>query len=740
MPQRSSNSSVFTRIGRRVCQSRSWVIGLWISMMILSLALSPQLEGLLKGAGLTYRAGEAMRTERLIQENLGISADPIIAVFQSTDPAKTQPLIEGALTKIRQLPAVSTVGPPAQSPSAPLKNPDTQYSVIGLKQSDSESAALLQIKEILDSLSSQTLKTEVTGKAAVDQDVLEVSKTDLARAELIALPLTLIAMLFVFGSVVAAMLPIAMGILTVSVTFGLLYFAAQQIEMSALTLNFTTMLGLGLGIDYSLLIVNRFREELHHGSVSQAIVRTVDTAGRAVFVSGITVCISLFCLLLFPISVLRSIGIAGFCVVLLSVAAALTLLPALLALLGHRVNRGQQADLPRTGSGFWSRVAGHVTRHSGVSIAAVLAVVLLLSAPTLQMRFGLGDASVLPSTVSSRVGIEQIQQQFGPGEVSPIFVLVQTARPTDSILSPQHLATLYATAVRLGQDPRVANVTSLLNANPQLPLASYQALYRQPLEALPPPIAAAVRATSSRNALLLLVRSKTQSHDEDSMALVKELRSLKLLGLTVQVGGQTAREIDLIGVVIRRFPAAVAGVFFVTFVVLCLLLRSIVLPIKAILMNVLSIGASFGALVFIFQEGHLKKVLNFTPLGYLDIMLPLILFCVVFGLSMDYEVFLLTRIREAYEDCGDNTQSVIEGLERTGRIITSAASLMIIVTGVFTFTSIIFMRALGLGIALAVLIDATLIRIILVPATMQLMGRWNWWVPKWMSGIQAARH
>ena len=224
------------------------------------------------------------------------------------------------------------------------------------------------------------------------------------------------------------------------------------------------------------------------------------------------------------------------------------------------------------------------------------------------------------------------------------------------------------------------------------------------------------------------------------MSLVKELRSLTLAGLTVQVGGQTAREIDLIRVVIERFPGAVAGVFGVTFVVLCLLLRSIVLPIKAILMNVLSIGASFGALVFIFQEGHLKNFLNFTPLGYLDIMLPLILFCVVFGLSMDYEVFLLTRIREAYEDCGDNTQSVIEGLERTGRIITSAAGLMIIVTGVFIFTSIIFMKALGLGIALAVLIDATLIRVILVPATMQLMGHWNWWVPKWMNRIQGVRH
>jgi putative drug exporter of the RND superfamily len=228
------------------------------------------------------------------------------------------------------------------------------------------------------------------------------------------------------------------------------------------------------------------------------------------------------------------------------------------------------------------------------------------------------------------------------------------------------------------------------------------------------------------------VRSRTVSHDAASHALVQELRLLSLKGLTVQVGGQTASEIDILQEVSQRFPFALAGIIGVTFIVLCLLFQSIILPLKAILMNVLSIGASFGALVFIFQQGHLKELLNFSPLGYLDILLPLVLFCVVFGLSMDYEIFLLTRIKEAYDRTGDNSQSVLEGLEHTGWIITSAAGLMIIVTGAFTLTSIIFMKALGLGIALAVLIDATLIRVILVPAAMHLMGKWNWWSPHFL--------
>jgi putative drug exporter of the RND superfamily len=723
-----SKPSLFASLGRQVGRSRSIAIGLWVLLMVASLTLTPQLERSLKGVGLTYEAGEARQTERLLQDNLGISADPDIVVFQaSAGQERMQPQIERILTEIRQLPDVSSTSTPSDRPAQ-----NTRYSIVNLRQTNSDANATIgQIQQILNRETDKTLKTSLTGKAAVDRDVLKVSKADLARAEFIALPLTLVALLFVFGSPIAATLPVAMGILTVSVTFGLLYFVAQQMEISVLALNFTSMLGLGLGVDYSLLIVNRFREELHNGSVSQAVTRTVETAGQAVFVSGITVCISLFFLLLFPVSVLRSISIAGFLVVLLSVTAALTFLPALLSLIGRRINGGRRIQPVDASAGFWAQVARLVTRNSTVSIAAVLTIVLVLSAPFLRIHFGLGDVSILPRSVSSRAGIEQVQQAFGPGEVTPILVAVRTADPRDRILSPQHLETLYPLVVRLTQDPRVAGVRSLLNVAPQFTLEDYQRLYQQPTQSLPPALAAAVSTTSSPSMMLIAIRSKTLSHDTASHALVQELRSQSLPGLKIQVGGQTAREIDLLQSIVQRFPLALAGIVGVTFLVLCLLLHSVVLPIKAILMNVLSIGASFGALVFIFQEGHFQKLLNFTPLGYLDILLPLVLFCVVFGLSMDYEVFLLTRIKESYDICGDNTKSVIEGLERTGWIITSAASLMIIVTGTFTFTSIIFIKALGLGIAIAVLVDATLIRVILVPATMHLFGHWNWWIPEW---------
>ncbi len=734
MPQQEDpKRSFFARIGYQVGRSRSIVIGLWVLLMVVSLALTPQLERSLKGAGMTYEAGEARRTEQLLQQDLNFPADPLTLVFQAASAEElkqAQPELDRLLSQIRRIPGVNSATDTSQHQS---HDHCTQYSLIRLQSKNVDAVSLVDnVRQVLKQASLPNLQTFLTGKAAVDQDILEISKADLTRAELIALPLTLIALLFVFGSLVAATLPIAVGILTVSITFGLLYFISQQMELSVFALNFSTMLGLGLGIDYSLLMVNRFREELHCGSVSQAVSRTVETAGRAVFVSGMTVCISLFCLLLFPISVLRSIGITGSLVVLLSVAAALTLLPALLALIGHRINGGAWAVRVPIHSGFWTAIAHQVMRHSVASIVVVLALVLFLSFPFLSVHFGLGDASILPRSVSSRQGAEQIQQAFGPGEISPILMTVRTLTPTDNILFPNHLATLYPLITRLQTDQRIASVSSVLNVDPRLTLKDYQKLYQRPLQDLPPSLAAAVKATSSPSTLLIVVRSRTVSHDVASHALVQELRSLSLDRLTVQIGGQTASEIDLLQEVSQRFPFALAGTIIVTFVVLCLLFNSVILPLKAILMNVLSIGASFGALVFIFQQGHFKELLDFTPLGYIDILLPLVLFCVVFGLSMDYEIFLLTRIKEAYDRCGDNSKSVIEGLEHTGWIITSAASLMIIVTGAFTLTSIIFMKALGLGIALAVLIDATLIRVILVPAAMHLMGKWNWWLPRFL--------
>ncbi len=773
----------FYRLGRFVYRYRRLTIVLWALLMMLSLAVTPQLGQVLKETGSAYEAGSAYQAEQHLQQDLNLTADVLTVVFerlpgQSTDNSTQggQPQIEALLKEIRSLPSVSTVVSATEQPDYRSADGQVQYSIIRLAVSE-DSDMLLAIDRI-EKLLTQPLpgwKSFLTGMPVVNRDVQQISKTDLGRIEFLLLPLTLMALLIVFGSIVAAILPVVMAVVAVSITFGLLYLIALQWSVSVFALNLVSMLGLGLGIDYSLLIVNRFREELGTGSIESAIARTVETAGRAVFFSGLTVCIGLMGLLLFPITLLQSLGLAGSLVVLLSVMVAVTLLPALLGLLGQRVQRRSLAvKFALRRQGYWAAIARSVIRHSIPVSLAVLLVVAGLSAPFLQARLGLTSADILPKGVAARTGVEVLTQAFGAGESSPILVLVRTPSPKDTILSPQHVATLYETVQRLTADARVERVSSLFSPNPTLPLATYQQLYQAAQHSSPSDLTAVIKSPKSdslfvfksqpadrqtatqqsldalqslqleaaplkgsqawvtgRAATLMVVNSRTARNTTATQTLVREIQAWKLSGLDVWVAGQTARELDTMEAIYQRFPIVLAIMMGVTFVVLYVLLDSVILPLKAIAMNVLSIGASFGALVFIFQDGNLQHWLHFTPVGYIDLLLPIVLFCVLFGLSMDYEVFMLTRIKEAYDEGKSNTESVINGLEMTGSIITSAALLMIIVTSTFVFSQIIFVKALGLGCAIAVLLDVTLIRAILVPATMNLLGKWNWWSLRW---------
>jgi putative drug exporter of the RND superfamily len=746
-PQLLQRRSRLIWLGHLMYRYRTWAIAGWGILVILSLAFTPALERALKETGAAYEGGEAYRTEQHLQQELNTSIDPLTLVFQQNQGSGSeinQAEVEQIISRIRALPGVSLVTDAAESPEYRSADGQTQYSVIRLQRdrtidssiAKSVSSEIDQINQILTQQTPLTLKTFLTGKPVVDQEIQRIGKADLSRVELWVLPITLIALLIVFGSVISAAMPVVMGVVTVSVTFGILYLITLKMSVSIFALNLTTMLGLGLGIDYALLIVSRFREELAAHSVEQAIVQTLDTAGRAVFFSGLTVCIGLICLMLFPITLLQSLGVSGAIVVLLSVAAALTLLPALLGVAGQRI-RSSKVTQP-TQQRFWAAIARTVVRHRLISIAVVLMIVAGLSAPFLSARFGIGDAEILPKASAARNGVDVLQRSFGSGEIAPILISVQT-KPSDSaepgtnlILSANHLETLYRWVAQLQSDTRVASVKSLVNLDPRWTLATYQQLYRNPQLVSDPKLAIALKQLSSDSTTLVIVKSRTDSHDAASRALVNDLRALDLKGLTVQVAGQTASELDTIAIIQQRFPLVFTAMMGATFLVLCILLGSVILPLKAIVMNMLSIGASFGALVFIFQQGHFQTWLNFTPVGYLDILLPVVLFCVLFGLSMDYEVFLLTRIQEAYERCEHNSKSIIEGLEHTGSIITNAALLIMIVTSAFAFTNIIFVKALGLGSAIAIAIDATLIRAILVPATMSLLGEWNWWSPRFL--------
>jgi putative drug exporter of the RND superfamily len=728
-----SNGSIFAWIGQVSYRHRRMTIAIWSALLILSLLLAPRLDSVLKGLGVGYEQGSARQAERLLQQELNLDSSALVAIFQSPTGetlASHRGEIEQTLAQIRQIEGVKAIAPAIEHPEHRSADGRTEYSTISLSIEDTQAFPVIeQIEQRLQQHSTSTLRTFLTGESVVDRDGQRLTQTDLQRVELLALPLTLIALLVVFGSVVAAALPIVMGVMAVSITSGILAIITLQVDISVLALNLTTMLGLGLGIDYSLLMVSRFQEELQPDSLEQSVIRTVEAAGRAVFFSGLTVGIGLLSLLSFPVLLLRSLSIAGAVVVCISVAAALTLVPALLGLVGTGINRWRVVPTSSWRAGIWGAIARNTMRHSIAAVAFVTVLILTLSSPFQHARFGLGDYSILPQSIPSRQGVEVLHQSFGVGETVPILLAVSSATPGEPILSSAHIATLVDLVNALKRDARVADVYSLFNLDPKLNLAAYQQLYQRP-EQLPPPLATAVKQLSSPSTTLIILKSRTGSNNADSKALVEKLHHLSPAGLRLQVGGAIARQLETIEVVTQRFPFVLTAMLAVTFVVLCLLLSSVVLPIKAIVMNLLSMGASFGSLVFVFQEGHLHEWLNFTPLGYLDTLIAVTMFCVLFGLSMDYEVFLLCRIKEAYDRSQDNYLSVVEGVEHTGRVITSAALLLILVTGAFAMTSIVTVKALGLGIALGVLIDATLIRTLLVPATMRLMGRWNWWSPK----------
>ncbi|HEX2625902.1 MAG TPA: MMPL family transporter, partial [Candidatus Limnocylindrales bacterium] len=469
------------------------------------------------------------------------------------------------------------------------------------------------------------------------------------------------------------------------------------------------------------------------GAVVDAVGATARTAGRAVFFSGVTVLLGLLGLVLFGFMILRSVGIAGAVVVAFAVAAAMTLLPALLAVVGTHLERFRIRRVrPRPDAeGPWSRLAWWVMRRPVAVLVPTLALLLVLGTPFLHVQFNAPDARILPEDAPSRAAFDRLAADFGPGPFAPIVLAIRT---TGNAVDAANISALYDYSRRLEADPRIERVDSLVDVDPRLTAAQYALIY-QATGGPPDRYTAEILAATTRKDLTAFtVYTPYAPNDAVARQLVGDLRSKtgKLAppaGMTVLVGGGAADVEDVVTGIAAEFPRTAVFILVSTYVVLLLLLRSLLLPLKALAMNALSIAASFGALVWIFQDGNLSALLATRPLGFVETTQPVILFCVLFGLSMDYEVFLLTRMRETWEATGDNPTAVATGLERSGRIVTSAALIVIVVAGSFAFADIVLIKALGVGIAIAVALDATVVRALLVPATMRLLGKWNWWLP-----------
>jgi RND superfamily putative drug exporter len=746
---------MFAALGRAVARRPWWVVAAWALLALAALPFAPQAHDTLQAGGFTAEDLEAARARRLLEDRVGLPPSALVIVIRSTDHRRAgdgefETAVLAAIARVPQVPHVTGVVPHTLATHQVSADRATVYEIVTLDLPPDRSPDVLEPLRaaIADS---PGLAIGLAGGPAFYGDIQQVSQEDLQRSELLSLPLAALALLLVFGSVVAAGVPVVVGGLAVLVALGAITVIASLTPMSIFVLNLATLLGFGLGVDYALLMASRFREELgrrgdgrrpdgstDHAVVVAAVAHTVATAGRAVAFSGATVLLGLSGLLLFDLMVLRSVGIAGALVVGLAVAAALTLLPACLAILGPRIDalsvrrRAREAVAERDPSrGAWWRLAHWAMDHA-VPVALLTTVALVaLGAPFLHVRFNAPDASILPPHVPSRTAYDHLVGQFPEGEFAPLVLAVTTDGP---VTDPTNVGLLYDWSRRLAADPRVSRVDSIVDIDPRLTRAQYQLLLGNPAGPGDRAVAQALATTTDGDLTTVTVITRHASNHPDGRALVSELRDATSAlapptGLEVLVGGGAAEVVDVVDRVAQDAPRAIVFILLTTYIVLFLLLRSVVLPLKALVMNTLSILASFGALVWIFQDGNLSALLDFVPMGFVETTMPVILFCVLFGLSMDYEVFLLSRMKEAWLATGDNRTAVAWGLERSGRIVTSAAAIVVLVAASFAFADVVLIQALGVGVAIAVALDATVVRALLVPSTMGLLGRWNWWMP-----------
>jgi trehalose monomycolate/heme transporter len=654
------------------------------------------------GDDFTPPASQSQHEANLASQVFGRNDADVVVLYQSGSMTVSDPAYRQAVTAtLSHLPRADvtrvTTYWSSGSPSLVSTDRHSTYAVLQLTGADDAARHTTYdaIKNDLDR-AADGVTARVGGNVAMEVAVNSEVTADIAKAEGFSMPVLLILLLVIFGSLAAASLPLAIGGIAILGSFTVLRLLTMVTTVSLYSLNITTILGLGLGIDYGLFMVTRFREELHRQpTVEAAVARTVATAGRTVAVSGVTVAAALTSLMLFPEYFLRSMGYGGVATVAVDVLAALTVLPALLALLGHRVNalrirRSVQRPPRAESSGAWYRLARSVMRRPLVYVTVITIALLALGAPFLRISWGGTDARTLPAASTIRQVSEALDSEFPVNSTAPIEALI-----TGAGASPAALASYLH---RIDAIPGVtgAQVTGVRGD-----------VTRVDIGYTPAAVSSAARH------------------------IVTQIRGLAPpAGTTVLVGGTTAGLVDELASLGSTLPWMALLVCLSTFVLLFLAFGSVVLPVKAIVMNVLSLAATFGVVVWIFQWGHLSGLLRFTPTGSIDPTMPILMLAIIFGLSMDYEVFLLSRIRERYDQTGDNTVAVAAGLQRTGGLITSLALLLIIVVGAFSASGITFIKLMGVGMIVALLVDASVVRILLVPATMRLLGRANWWAPR----------
>ncbi len=759
---------MFHALGNFCYRFRWVVIAVWIVLLAVSIIAGPHLANVLTG-GFSNPNAPSQEAAALIQDTFKQGETNVLVVFASDKLPATgqefQAAEQKALDQLKaaNIPGLESIQTYGTTGSDLLVAKDGTSSIAVLNFSASEEAVQKQVQAIKSALAGSELETYVTGGPAVSQELSDFSFRDLRKVELYGLPIALIALIFVFGSLVSAALPVVTGGMAVTVTLGAMYLIARVTNMSIFAMNTATLLGLAVAIDYALFMVSRFREELHKGAtVKEAVGVTTARAGRSVFFSGIAVMVGVVGLMFFPSPGLRSLGIGGALVVFFSVAITVTFLPALLGVLGHRVDRLPVIRLHEAREGrLWRRWAGILLKRPWASIAVAVILISLLAAPAATMSTQMSGATTLPPSAESRQGLQILDQQYDRTALSPISVMLtwDGGGGVDMLKA----GTIFSFGQQLQSTPGVASVLSPFTVggmgNDPAAMAQFwpqfQKLLNDP-DNFPIPaegiqvggttITAAqlkqfkqlIKQSVAPGAVLYMVTPTGAPNSTAAQDLVKALDAMEAPGgFQVHIAGESASTYDFFHELNTWFPWVIVWVVVTSLIVFAVLLRSVVLPVLAVAVNLLTIAMSYGMLVLLFQGTAFEKILRFTSTGGIDAVIPVVLLCILFGITMDYAVFMLTRMHERWNRTRDNRDSIITGITRTGRIIVSAALLVVIVTGAWTFTNISQTKMMGLGIALAIIADTVLIRLILLPAIMAYLGGANWWWPsiEWATGL-----
>ena len=737
---------------RPLIRWRGWVIAAWAALALLFAPRACHVQRVLAVRGSNVEATESARANQLIRAAFPNPIADYVAIVVHGPVRWTDPRFDAVLdslsTAIARRPYISQVVSVRTIGESSFVSQDrrTTFLIAALTPSSTNDLNRTVVPD-LRALVAETMDrmprggefdVMVTGNPALDYDVRSISAEDTENSEETVLPVTLVVLVIAFGALVAATLPIIVGVVAITIALGLVTVAAQFQTMSVFVLNITTMVGLGVGIDYSLLIVTRFREELNRGlSPADAAVRTIETAGSAVVTSGLTVVVGFAALVSTPLTETRSVGIGGLIVVAVAVLLSTTLLPAVLAVLGRNIDRPKwlarllvRIHAP-SGWERWARWLGHRPWRAIAGGGVILAV---LTFPLTQIRIGLPARNWFPPQSESGRGLAALRDMGASGVIMPIRIVVQLPEG-ESVLAGRRLPGLKAISDSMRKDPRVREVRGVATLRPGLSTLQLAIFYSDAdaVRDRSPEFFNAYLSADRRTTLIDVIATDTVSLT-GMMDMVRHARRIirggmrGMQGADIVVGGFAASSVDLQHDLLKRFPAIVGMILGVTAIMLFIAFRSLLVPLKAVVLNCLSVGAAFGVTVLVFQHGYGGSLFGLDgPTEAIFVVVPVLVFATVFGLSMDYEVFLLTRIKEVFDKTGRNDHATMEGLSATASTITFAAAIMIAVFGVFAFSRVLAVQFIGFGLALAVLLDATLIRMVLVPAIMHIAGRWNWW-------------